>query len=174
MAAGRVKGAGLWILVVFLLVILLPRDTRMVRESKAAPTVIAAGKWVASAFPERFAESFREKGRSIGQRPPVPPAPRGGVWVAQRPAHTGPPPPPPVGSPPPRHERARSGSMDSSICVFQSSARRASAIRSSRSIAPGIPRAISAACAAIRVAITPSRTSSTGGRRRGSEGGTED
>jgi len=46
----------------------------MVRESKAAPTVIAAGKWVASAFPERFAESFREKVRSIGQRPPVPPA----------------------------------------------------------------------------------------------------
>ena len=74
MAAGLVKGSLLSVLVVFLLVILLPRDTRLVRESKAAPTVIAAGKWFAAAFPERFAESFREKVRSIGQRPPVPPA----------------------------------------------------------------------------------------------------
>ena len=74
MAAGLVKGALLSILAVFLLVILLPRDTRLVRESKTAPTAIAAGKWLSAAFPERFAESFREKVRSVGQRPPVPPA----------------------------------------------------------------------------------------------------
>ena len=65
MAAGLVKGALLSILIVFLLVILLPRDAQLLRESKAAPTAIAAGKRLAAAFPERFAESFREKVRSI-------------------------------------------------------------------------------------------------------------
>lgn len=61
MAGGLVKGALLSILIVFLLVILLPRDARLLRESKAAPTAIAAGKRIAAAFPERFAQSFREK-----------------------------------------------------------------------------------------------------------------
>ncbi|MBW6502978.1 CvpA family protein [bacterium] len=65
MAAGLVKGALFSILIVFLLVILLPRDARLLRESKAAPTAIAAGKRLAAAFPDRFAESFREKVRSI-------------------------------------------------------------------------------------------------------------
>jgi uncharacterized membrane protein required for colicin V production len=65
MAAGLVKGALLSILIVFLLVILLPRDARLLRESKAAPVAVTAGKRLASAFPERFAESFREKVRSI-------------------------------------------------------------------------------------------------------------
>lgn len=65
MAAGLVKGALFSILIVFLLVILLPRDARLMRESKAAPTAIAAGKRLAAAFPDRFAESFREKVRSI-------------------------------------------------------------------------------------------------------------
>ena len=61
MAGGLLKGALLSILIVFLLVILLPRDARLLRESKAAPTAIAAGKRIAAAFPERFAQSFREK-----------------------------------------------------------------------------------------------------------------
>ena len=61
MVAGLVKGALLSILIVFLLVILLPRDARMLRESKAAPMAVAAGKRLADVFPERFAESFREK-----------------------------------------------------------------------------------------------------------------
>jgi len=65
MAAGLVKGALFSILIVFLLVILLPRDARLLRESKAAPTAVAAGKRLAAAFPERFAESFREKVRFI-------------------------------------------------------------------------------------------------------------
>ena len=63
MAAGLVKGALLSILIVFLLVILLPRDARLLRESKAAPPAIAAGNRLAAVFPERFAESFREKVR---------------------------------------------------------------------------------------------------------------
>lgn len=61
MAAGLVKGALLTILIVFLLVILLPRDTRVLHESKAAPLAVAAAKRLANLFPERFAESFREK-----------------------------------------------------------------------------------------------------------------
>jgi membrane protein required for colicin V production len=61
MAAGLVKGALFSILIVFLLVILLPRDARLLRESKAAPTAISAGKWIANAFPHRFADTFREK-----------------------------------------------------------------------------------------------------------------
>jgi len=65
MAAGLVKGALLSILIVFLLVILLPRDARLLRESKAAPAAVAAGKRLAAAFPDRFAESFREKVRSV-------------------------------------------------------------------------------------------------------------
>jgi uncharacterized membrane protein required for colicin V production len=65
MAAGLVKGALLSILIVFLLVILLPRDARLLRESKAAPTAVAAGNRLAAAFPDRFAESFREKVRAI-------------------------------------------------------------------------------------------------------------
>jgi uncharacterized membrane protein required for colicin V production len=65
MAAGLVKGALLSILIVFLLVILLPRDAKLLRESKAAPMAVTAGKRLAAAFPERFAESFREKVRFI-------------------------------------------------------------------------------------------------------------
>ena len=65
LAAGLVKGALLSILVVFLLVILLPRDAPLLRGSKAAPTAVAAGKRLAAVFPERFAESFREKVRAI-------------------------------------------------------------------------------------------------------------
>jgi membrane protein required for colicin V production len=64
MAAGMVKGALFSILIVFLLVILLPRDARLLRESKAAPPAIAAGNRIAAAFPDRFAESFREKIRA--------------------------------------------------------------------------------------------------------------
>jgi membrane protein required for colicin V production len=65
MAAGLVKGSLFSILIVFLLVILLPRDARLLQESKAAPVAVAAGKRLASAFPERFAELFREKVRSV-------------------------------------------------------------------------------------------------------------
>ena len=65
MAAGLLKGALFSILIVFLLVILLPRDSRLLGESKAAPTAMAAGKRLAAAFPDRFAESFREKVRSV-------------------------------------------------------------------------------------------------------------
>lgn len=61
MAAGLVKGALVSILIVFLLVILLPADARLLRESKAAPAAIAAGKRLAAVFPDRFAESFRQK-----------------------------------------------------------------------------------------------------------------
>jgi len=64
MAAGLLKGALLSVLLVFLLVVLLPRDSRVLRESKAAPTAIAAGKWLAGVFPQKIAEPFREKAHS--------------------------------------------------------------------------------------------------------------
>ena len=65
MAAGLGKGALLSILLVFLLVILLPKDARLLRESKAAPAAVAAGKQIAAAFPRWFAESFREKAGTV-------------------------------------------------------------------------------------------------------------
>lgn len=64
LAAGLLKGALLSVLVVFLLVVLLPRDSRVLRGSKAAPTAIAAGRWLAGVFPEKIAEPFREKAPS--------------------------------------------------------------------------------------------------------------
>lgn len=60
-AAGLVKGALLSVLLVFLLVILLPPDSRVLRESKAAPYAVSAGRRLAAVFPERIADSFREK-----------------------------------------------------------------------------------------------------------------
>jgi hypothetical protein len=45
----------------FLLVILLPPESRVLRESKAAPYAVSAGRWLAAVFPERIAGSFREK-----------------------------------------------------------------------------------------------------------------
>jgi len=62
-AAGFVKGALLSVLLVFLLVILLPSGTRALRESKAAPYAISAGRWLAAVFPERLAAAFREKAK---------------------------------------------------------------------------------------------------------------
>ncbi|GAB4227875.1 MAG: hypothetical protein OHK0028_00940 [Deltaproteobacteria bacterium] len=74
MVAGLVKGALLSILLVFLLVIFLPADARLLRESKAAPVAVAAGKRLAAAFPERFAEAFRGKLREAGSHlAPTPP-----------------------------------------------------------------------------------------------------
>src|SRR3990172_2851791 len=69
-----------------------------------------------------------------------------------------------------RSLRAFSGLMESSICPFQSSALRRLDISRSHSIAPFTPFAMSAACAAILEAVTPSRTSSRYGRRRCSDG----
>jgi hypothetical protein len=42
----------------------------VLRESKAAPLAISAGRWLQSAFPDRIAESFREKVRAAGKQPP--------------------------------------------------------------------------------------------------------
>jgi membrane protein required for colicin V production len=64
MAAGLLKGALLSVLAVFLLVVLLPRDSRVLRGSKAAPTAIAVGRWLAGVFPDKIAEPFREKAPS--------------------------------------------------------------------------------------------------------------
>jgi len=70
MVAGLAKGALLSVLLVFLLVIVLPGDSRVLRESKAAPLAISAGRWLQAVFPDRIAESFREKIRAAEKQPP--------------------------------------------------------------------------------------------------------
>ena len=61
MLAGFGKGVLLSVLLVFVLVILLPRDTSLLRESKLAPKAMVAAAWVQKVFPERIRNSFREK-----------------------------------------------------------------------------------------------------------------
>jgi membrane protein required for colicin V production len=61
LAAGLLKGGLVSVLLVFLLVVLLPKDARALRESKAAPYAIAGGRWLAGVFPAQIAEPFREK-----------------------------------------------------------------------------------------------------------------
>lgn len=69
---GFAKGILLSILLVFLLVILLPRDTSILRGSKIAPRVVVAAGWVSKLFPEKIGAAFREKIREAA--PPSPPA----------------------------------------------------------------------------------------------------
>ncbi len=59
--AGLGKGALLSVLLVFVLVILLPRDTSLLRESNLAPTAMVAARWGQKFFPERIRDAFREK-----------------------------------------------------------------------------------------------------------------
>ncbi|MGA7104947.1 MAG: CvpA family protein, partial [Candidatus Deferrimicrobiaceae bacterium] len=61
MLAGFVKGALLSVLLVFVLVILLPRDTGLLRKSTLAPRAMVAATWVAKIFPEKIRDAFREK-----------------------------------------------------------------------------------------------------------------
>jgi len=70
MAAGLVKGALLSVLLVFVLVILLPGDSRALKESRTAPLAISAGRWLTQVFPDRIAGSFREKVRAAEKQPP--------------------------------------------------------------------------------------------------------
>jgi membrane protein required for colicin V production len=65
MMTGFVKGVLLSVLLVFVLVILLPRDTSLLRESKLAPRTMVAIRWVQKVFPEKIRNAFREKVGSI-------------------------------------------------------------------------------------------------------------
>jgi len=67
--AGAVKGALLSVLLVFVLVILLPRNASLLTGSKLAPRLTLAADWVKDIFPERIRESFREKLSALEQRP---------------------------------------------------------------------------------------------------------
>lgn len=70
---GGAKGALLSVLLVFTLVILLPRDASLFRGSKLAPRLIAAAGWLEKAFPGRIGDSFREK---LSSARPAAPSPR--------------------------------------------------------------------------------------------------
>jgi membrane protein required for colicin V production len=72
MLAGFVKGALLTVLLVFILVILLPRGTSLLRESKLAPRTMVPVMWMQKVFPEKIRRAFREKVGSIS------PSSRGG------------------------------------------------------------------------------------------------
>ena len=61
MLAGFGKGVLLTVLLVFMLVILLPRNASLLRESKLAPKAMVAARWMQKIFPERIRDSFREK-----------------------------------------------------------------------------------------------------------------
>jgi membrane protein required for colicin V production len=65
MLTGFVKGALLSVLLVFVLVILLPRDTSLLRESELAPRAMVAARWVQKVFPEKIRTAFREKAGGI-------------------------------------------------------------------------------------------------------------
>ena len=68
--AGLLKGGLLAVLLVFVLVITMPKDAKALRESITAPLAIAAGKWMAKGFPSHIADSFREKIWAAEKRPP--------------------------------------------------------------------------------------------------------
>jgi membrane protein required for colicin V production len=65
MLAGLAKGALLSVLLVFVLVILLPRDASLLRESKLSPRAMVAAKWVQKVFPEKIRSAFREKAGGV-------------------------------------------------------------------------------------------------------------
>lgn len=69
MVAGFAKGALLSVLLVFVLVIMLPKDTAFLRESMLAPTAMKAARWMEKLFPEKIREGFREKIREIPSLP---------------------------------------------------------------------------------------------------------
>lgn len=62
-AAGLLKGVLLSVLLVFVLVVFLPRDAHFLLTSKLAPKVVVAAKWMAPAFPDKVREAFTEKFR---------------------------------------------------------------------------------------------------------------
>lgn len=67
MLAGFVKGALLSVLLVFVLVILLPRDSELLRKSRLAPRAMVPAAWMQRIFPKKIREAFQEK---VGDYPP--------------------------------------------------------------------------------------------------------
>lgn len=82
--AGLAKGAVLAVFLVFVLVILLPRDAPVLRASTLAPRAVTVAGWGVRIFPKRIADSFLEKTspagaygeRETGAPPPAPPKKR--------------------------------------------------------------------------------------------------
>ncbi len=66
--AGGVKGVLLSVLLVFFLVVLLPRDASLLKGSKLTPRLLVAARWMEGVFPERIRSTFREKVRAAEPR----------------------------------------------------------------------------------------------------------
>lgn len=64
--AGGAKGVLFSILLVFVLVVLLPRDAAILKKSRLAPHALVAAVWLEKTFPEKIRDSFREKFRAVG------------------------------------------------------------------------------------------------------------
>lgn len=77
--AGALKGALFSVLLVFVLVVLLPRDASLLKSSKLAPHARIAAGWLEKTFPEKIREAYREKvhgaerdGKEEGKKEPAP------------------------------------------------------------------------------------------------------
>ncbi len=77
--AGAAKGVLFTILLVFVLVVLLPRDASLLKSSKLAPRALVAAGWLEKTFPEKIREAYREKvhgtekeGKEEGKKEPAP------------------------------------------------------------------------------------------------------
>ena len=68
--AGLVKGGLLAVLLVFVLVVFMPKGAKSLRESITAPYAIAAGKWITNSLPPQISDSFFEKVRAVEKLPP--------------------------------------------------------------------------------------------------------
>ncbi len=58
--AGLLKGVVLSVLLLFVLVVALPRDASLLSRSKLAPYLVVPAKWMEKIFPERIRKTFRE------------------------------------------------------------------------------------------------------------------
>ena len=68
--AGFLKGGLLAVLLVFVLVIMLPKDAQVLHKSMMVPQAIAVGKWMTKGFPPQFSDSFQKKIRAAEKQPP--------------------------------------------------------------------------------------------------------
>src|SRR5512134_2602138 len=69
--AGLAKGALLSVLLVFFLVLLLPRDASLLKDSKLSPHLMVAARWMEDAFPEKIRERFRAKTGAVETERPA-------------------------------------------------------------------------------------------------------
>ena len=63
--AGMLKGGLLSVLLVYILIIIMPKEAAPLRKSFAVPYALAAGQWLIKEAPPQVTDSFKEKLRAI-------------------------------------------------------------------------------------------------------------